>query len=106
MKCVQQLADIAWPWLGQEKIPCAGRKFLGLVAGLWIDKSTREDLRAELADRDIHVAAFRHYLELDGSDGVPLFPGNVPVETTLLLKLWSEVGILQPDVRGLKWNIP
>ena len=39
---------------------------------MWIDKSTRGDLRAELTDRDIHVAAFRHYLDLDGSDDVDI----------------------------------
>ena len=39
---------------------------------IWIDKNTRSDLRSELTDRDIHVAAFRHYLELDESDDVDI----------------------------------
>ena len=42
------------------------------LLGIWIDKDTRGDLRTELTDRDVHVAAFRHYLELDGSDDVDI----------------------------------
>ena len=42
------------------------------LLSIWIDKSERSDLRAELSDRDIHVAAFRHYFELDGSDDVDI----------------------------------
>ena len=42
------------------------------LLGIWIDKNTRRDLRGELQDRDIHLAAFRHYLELDGSDDVDI----------------------------------
>ena len=42
------------------------------LLSMWIDKSARKDLRAELSDRDIHVAAFRHYFELDGSDDVDI----------------------------------
>ena len=32
------------------------------LLSIWIDKSTRRDLRSELIDRDTHVTAFRHYL--------------------------------------------
>ena len=42
------------------------------LLSIWIDKGERGDLRAELSDRDIHVAAFRHYFELDGSDDVDI----------------------------------
>ena len=49
------------------------------LLGIWIDRSTRRDLRSELTDRDIHVAAFRHYLELDGSDDVDIL-GKVGFE--------------------------
>ena len=42
------------------------------LLSIWIDKSARGYLRAELSDRDIHVAAFRHYFELDGSDDVDI----------------------------------
>ena len=45
---------------------------LDQLLGIWIDKNTRGDLRAELTDRDIHVAAFRHYLDLDESDDVDI----------------------------------
>ncbi|MXY81991.1 MAG: hypothetical protein F4Y91_08000 [Gemmatimonadetes bacterium] len=49
------------------------------LLGIWIDKSTRHDLRSELTDRDIHVAAFRHYFDLDGSDDVDIL-GKVGYE--------------------------
>jgi type I restriction enzyme R subunit len=39
---------------------------------LWIDKTTRRDLRTELKDRDVHVAAFRHFLDLDETDDVDI----------------------------------
>ena len=42
------------------------------LLSIWIDKGERGDLRAELTDRDIHIAAFRHYFELDGSDDVDI----------------------------------
>lgn len=37
---------------------------------LWADKMARNRVRAELADRDIHVAAFRHFFELEAADDV------------------------------------
>lgn len=39
---------------------------------IWIDKTTRRDLRAELKDRDVHVAAFRHFLGLEATDDVDI----------------------------------
>ena len=38
----------------------------------WIDKGTRKDVRAELKDRDVHVAAFRHFYDLDATDDVDI----------------------------------
>ena len=35
------------------------------LLSLWIDKGTRKDLRAELKDRDVHVAAFRYFYDLE-----------------------------------------
>ena len=39
---------------------------------IWIDKTTRRDLRAELKDHDVHVAAFRHFFGLDATDDVDI----------------------------------
>ena len=36
----------------------------------WVDKLTRQELRAELRDQDVHVAAFRHFLDLPETDDV------------------------------------
>jgi len=45
---------------------------LNELLGIWIDKNTRRDLRAELKDRDVHVAAFRHFLDLEETDDVDI----------------------------------
>jgi type I restriction enzyme, R subunit len=39
---------------------------------IWIDKNARRDLRAELKDRDVHVAAFRHFFDLEATDDVDI----------------------------------
>jgi type I restriction enzyme R subunit len=39
---------------------------------IWIDKNSRQELRDALRDRDIYPAAFRHYLELEGTDDVDI----------------------------------
>jgi type I restriction enzyme R subunit len=39
---------------------------------IWIDKNSRQELREALRDRDIYPAAFRHYLELEGTDDVDI----------------------------------
>ena len=36
----------------------------------WVDKEARHQLRAELRDQDVHVAAFRHFLDLPETDDV------------------------------------
>jgi type I restriction enzyme, R subunit len=41
----------------------------GLLAA-WIDKRIRQELRAELRDQDVHVAAFRHFFDLPETDDV------------------------------------
>ncbi|MCP5048321.1 MAG: hypothetical protein GY940_14210, partial [bacterium] len=39
---------------------------------IWIDKNTRKELRAELKDQDVYIAAFRHYFQLDAADDVDI----------------------------------
>jgi type I restriction enzyme R subunit len=39
---------------------------------IWIDKSSRKELREALRDRDIYPAAFRHYLDLPEADDVDI----------------------------------
>src|SRR5439155_9609845 len=39
---------------------------------IWIDKNSRRDFRNELKDRDVHVAAFRHFFDLESSDDVDI----------------------------------
>ena len=42
------------------------------LLALWIDKSARKNLRAEFKDRDVHVAACRHFFDLDATDDVDI----------------------------------
>ncbi len=62
---------------------------------LWIDKSTRKDLRMELKDNDIHVAAFRKYFDLDAADDVDIISKvgfdlvRVPMRTDRVVRFWD-----------------
>ena len=66
------------------------------LLGIWIDRSTRRDLRSELTDRDIHVAAFRHYFELDRSDDVDILGKvgyelvRIPSRHDRVVRLWDD----------------
>ena len=66
------------------------------LLSIWIDRSTRHDLRSELTDRDIHVAAFRHYFELDGSDDVDILGKvgyelvRIPSRHDRVVRLWDD----------------
>ncbi len=42
------------------------------LLNLWANKETRADVREELKSNDIHIAAFRHYLELEPADDVDI----------------------------------
>jgi type I restriction enzyme R subunit len=65
---------------------------------LWIDKNTRKELRSELKDRDIHVAAFRHFMEMDATDDVDILAkvgfdlARVPERRDRVVRLWDEDG--------------
>ena len=62
---------------------------------IWVDKTARGDLRAELADHDIHVAAFRHFLDLDGSDDVDILAKvgfklvRIPSRHERVIRFWD-----------------
>ena len=62
---------------------------------IWIDKNTRNDLRAELKDRDIHIAAFRHYFQLDATDDVDILSKvgfdlpRVPSRNDRVIRFWE-----------------
>ncbi len=63
---------------------------------IWIDKNTRRDLRAELKDRDVHVAAFRHFLGLDATDDVDILAKvgfdlvRVPSRHDRVTRFWDQ----------------
>jgi len=63
---------------------------------LWIDRNTRNDLRGELKDRDIHVAAFRHYFDLDSTDDVDILAKvgfdlpRVPARLDRVSRIWNQ----------------
>src|SRR5439155_11506827 len=63
---------------------------------IWIDKNTRRDLRAELKDRDVHVAAFRHFLDLETTDDVDILAKvgfdlvRVPSRHDRVSRFWTE----------------
>lgn len=65
------------------------------LLGLWIDKNHRRDLRAELKDRDVHIAAFRHYLDLDRTDDVDILARigfdlvRVPTRPDRVARFWD-----------------
>jgi type I restriction enzyme R subunit len=62
---------------------------------IWIDKNTRNDLRAELRDQDIHIAAFRHYFQLDATDDVDILSKvgfdlpRVPARHDRVIRFWN-----------------
>ncbi|MBM4395954.1 MAG: DEAD/DEAH box helicase family protein [Deltaproteobacteria bacterium] len=66
------------------------------LLGLWVDKGTRRDLRAELKDRDVYVSAFRHFLGLDGTDDVDILAkvgfdlARVPRRRDRVARFWDQ----------------
>jgi type I restriction enzyme R subunit len=65
---------------------------------IWIDKSARNDLRSELQDQDVYVAAFRHFLEMDDEDDVDVLAkvgfdlALVPTRRDRVGRFWSDDG--------------
>jgi len=62
---------------------------------IWISKETRQDLRAELKDRDIHLAALRVYMDLDKTDDVDILAKvgfdlpRVPTRHDRVVRFWE-----------------
>ena len=62
---------------------------------IWIDKNTRNDLRAELKEQDVYIAAFRHYFQLDAADDVDILAKvgfdlpRVPMRHDRVSRFWS-----------------
>jgi type I restriction enzyme R subunit len=65
---------------------------------IWVDKSMRSDLRSELKDQDVHIAAFRHFLEMDDEDDVDVLAkigfelARVPTRRDRVGRFWSDDG--------------
>jgi type I restriction enzyme R subunit len=63
---------------------------------LWIDRNSRRELREELKDRDIHVAAFRHYFDLADADDVDILTkvgfdlARVPFRRDRVVRFWQD----------------
>lgn len=62
---------------------------------IWIDRNTRQDLRAELKDNDVHIAAFRKFFDLDAADDVDILSKvgfdlvRVPLRTDRVVRFWN-----------------
>ncbi len=56
----------------REFILNVSAKSLDELLGIWIDKTSRQELREELRDHDIYPSAFRHYLDLPHTDDVDI----------------------------------
>ncbi|MBE0542235.1 MAG: DEAD/DEAH box helicase family protein [Verrucomicrobia bacterium] len=62
---------------------------------LWADKQTRSDVREELKSNDIHIAAFRHYFELDAADDVDILGKvgftlpSIPMRHDRVTRFWD-----------------
>jgi type I restriction enzyme R subunit len=63
---------------------------------LWINRQTRNDLRTELRDHDIHIAAFRHYFDLEAADDVDILAkvgftlAQVPLRHERVVRFWRD----------------
>lgn len=69
---------------------------LGDLLKLWVDRNDRKELREELKDHDIHVAAFRHFLDLDTTDDVDILGKvgfdlvRVPTRHDRVVRFWDQ----------------
>jgi type I restriction enzyme R subunit len=68
---------------------------LQTLLDLWADRETRSDVREELKSNDIHVAAFRHYFDLDAADDVDILGKvgftlpTVPMRHERVTRFWD-----------------
>lgn len=79
---------------------------LDALLRIWIDKSSRRELREALRDRDIYPAAFRHYLDLPEADDVDILAKigfqlpRVPNRGDRANRLWDQDQIWLLDQLG------
>lgn len=65
------------------------------LLNLWVDQKTRQDVRAELKDHDVHISAFRKYFELDDADDVDILSKvgfelpRVPMRHDRVVRFWN-----------------
>jgi type I restriction enzyme R subunit len=63
---------------------------------IWVDKSSRHELREALRDRDIYPSAFRHYLDLPDADDVDILAKigfelpRIPDRIDRVHRLWDD----------------
>lgn len=80
----------------REFILSVSTKSLDELLAIWIDKKSRKELREELRDHDIYPAAFRHYLDLAGTDDVDILAKigfklvRVPMRRHRVDRFWDE----------------
>jgi type I restriction enzyme R subunit len=80
----------------REFILDVSRKGLDELLRIWIDKSSRRELREALRDRDIYPSAFRHYLDLPDADDVDILAKigfrlpRVPNRADRANRLWDK----------------
>ena len=92
----------------REFILDISHKGLDELLRIWIDKSSRHELREALRDRDIYPSAFRHYLDLPDTDDVDILAKigfqlpRVPTRADRTNRLWDEDQIWLIDQVGEK----
>lgn len=80
----------------REFILTVSTKSLDELLAIWINKKSRKELREELRDHDIYPAAFRHYLDLSGTDDVDILAKigfklvRVPTRRHRVDRFWDE----------------
>jgi type I restriction enzyme R subunit len=80
----------------REFILTVSTKSLDELLSIWINKKSRKELREELRDHDIYPAAFRHYLDLSGTDDVDILAKvgfklvRVPTRRHRVDRFWDE----------------
>ncbi|MEW6663770.1 MAG: DEAD/DEAH box helicase family protein [Thermodesulfobacteriota bacterium] len=78
----------------REFILNVSTRSLDELLAIWIDKRSRQDLRAELRDHDIYPSAFRHYLDLPHTDDVDILSkvgfqlARVPTRPQRIDRFW------------------
>ncbi len=82
--------------LSREFILDVSHKGMDELLRIWIDKSSRKELREALRDRDIYPSAFRHFLDLPDADDVDILAkigfqlARVPNRVDRANRLWDE----------------